>query len=116
MSNKQASESNGYVDGFVTQMKEGQRFAFRMAKLMADDRLWINSKSGQCREFFAVELARSNDCGGRSPLVDAVDVYRAVLVNGTTGGFEDGVDRDDLEHSVDRFPFLAAPVGQGANR
>src|SRR5688572_10185729 len=37
MSNKQATESNGYVEGFVTQMKEGQRFAFRMAKLMADE-------------------------------------------------------------------------------
>jgi hypothetical protein len=93
----------------------------KLAKLMADDRLWINSKSGQCREFFAVELAagnkaKSDDCGGRSPLVDAVDVYRAVLVNGTTAGFEDGVDRDDREHSVDSFPFLAEPVGQGANR
>lgn len=88
----------------------------KLARLMADDRLWINSKSGQCREFFAVELAKSNDCGGRSPLVDAVDVYRAVLVNGTTTGFEDGVDQDDREHSVERFPFLSEPVGQGANR
>lgn len=88
----------------------------KLAKVMADDRLWINSKSGTCREFFAVELGKGNDCGGRSPLVDAVDVYRAVLVNGTTTGFEDGVDQDDREHSVDSFPFLAAPVGEGANR
>jgi hypothetical protein len=88
----------------------------KLAKVMADDRLWINSKSGQCREFFAVELGKRNDCGGRSPVVDAVDVYRAELVNGTTKGFEDGVDQDDHEHSVDTFPFLAAPVGQGANR
>jgi hypothetical protein len=88
----------------------------KLAEVMADDRLWINSKSGQCREFFAVELKKRNDCGGRSPLVDAVDVYRAVLVNGTTTGFEDGVDVDDREHSIDTFPFLAAPVGQGANR
>jgi hypothetical protein len=88
----------------------------KLAKLMADDRLWINSKSGQCREFFAVEWGTSNDCGGRSPLVDAVDVYRAVLVNGTKTGFEDGVDQDDRQHSIDRFPFLAAPVGEGANR
>jgi hypothetical protein len=82
----------------------------KLAGLLADDRLWINSGSGQCREFFAVELAKSGDCGGRSPLVDAVDVYRAVLVNGTTTGFEDGVDQDDRQHSVDTFPFLAAPA------
>jgi hypothetical protein len=71
--------------------------------------LWIDSSLSQCREFFAVELGKK-DCGGRSPIVDAVDVYRAVLVNGTTTGFEDGVDQDDQQHSVDRFPFLAAPV------
>jgi hypothetical protein len=87
----------------------------QLARVMADDRLWINSSFGECREFFAVELAhasgkKSHDCGGRSPVVDAVDVYRAVLVNGTTTGFEDGVDQDDRQHSVDRFPFLAAPV------
>jgi hypothetical protein len=85
----------------------------KLARVMADDRLWIDSSFGECREFFAVELKRK-DCGGRSPLVDAVDVYRAVLVNGTTTGFEDGVDTDDQQHSTDRFPFLAAPVGTAA--
>lgn len=85
----------------------------KLAEVMADDRLWINSSFGECREFFAVEL-KKKDCGGRSPVVDAVDVYRAVLVNGTTKGFEDGVDQDDQQHSVDRFPFLAAPVGTAA--
>jgi hypothetical protein len=98
----------------------------KLARLLADDRLWINGASGECREFFAVELAsasrrksKNSDCGGRSPLVDAVDVYRAVLVNGTPIGFEDGVDRDDGQHSVDRFPFLAPPAStteQGAYR
>lgn len=96
----------------------------KLAQLLADDRLWIDSSSGQCHEFFAVELAhvtgekaKGLDCGGRSPVVDAVDAYRAVLVNGTTAGFEDGVDRDDREHSIDSFPFLAAPAtaGQGAH-
>lgn len=89
----------------------------KLAKLMADDRLWIDSSFGKCQEYFAVELAhaagskaKSTDCGGRSPLVDAVDVYRAVLVNGTTTGFEDGVDEDDREHSAEVFPFLAAPA------
>jgi len=82
----------------------------KLADVMADDRLWINSSLGECRKFFAVELGQRSDCGGRSPLVDAVDVYRAVLVNGTTTGFADGVDQDDRQHSVDEFPFLAAPA------
>jgi hypothetical protein len=90
----------------------------QLARLLADDRLWVNSASGRCQEFFAVELnAKTTDCGGRSPLADAVDVYRAVLVNGSTTGFEDGVDVDDRPHSLDRFPFLAAPaVEQGARQ
>lgn len=89
-----------------------------LAKVMADDRLWINSRSGRCQEYFAVELdPKTADCGGRTPLEDAVDVYRAVLVNGTTAGFADGVDRDDREHSIETFPFLAAPAAeQGASR
>jgi hypothetical protein len=82
----------------------------KLARVMADDRLWINSAYGECRKFFAVELGQRSDCGGRSPLVDAVDVYRAVLVSGTTTGFEDGVDQDDRQHSPDKFPFLAPPA------
>jgi len=38
-----------------------------------------------------------------------IDVYRSLLANGTTSGVDDGVDRDDHEHSTSVFPFLAAP-------
>ena len=95
----------------------GSRYR-KLARLMADDRLWIDSSLGECRKFFAVELDQ-RDCGGRSPIVDALDVYRAVLVNGTTTGFEDGVDQDDRQHSEHSFPFLAAPAsttGRGTFR
>lgn len=85
-----------------------------LAKLLADDRLWINSDSTKCTQFFAVELAHlgsqkslAGDCGGRTPNYDAVDVYRSLLANGTTQGVDDGVDRDDHEHSTTRFPFLS---------
>ena len=87
-----------------------------MAELLADDRLWVNSGSGHCAQFMAVELAElgrqrryARDCGGRTPTEDATDVYRAVLVNGTTTGVSDGVDRDERDHSDIVFPFLAAP-------
>jgi hypothetical protein len=87
-----------------------------LAELLADDRLWVNSGSGRCEQFMAVELATlmrrremARDCGGRTPIEDSTDVYRAVLINGTTTGASDGVGRDEREHSDRIFPFLAAP-------
>ena len=50
------------------------------------------------------------DCGGRTPTQDAVDVYRSLLATGKPRGIDDGVDRDELQHSVAQFPFLAAPA------
>lgn len=88
----------------------------RLAALLADDRLWINSASGQCRHFAAVELAalagrtdRETDCGGRSPGQDAVDIYRSLLSTGLESGIDDGVDRDEKPVSDTDFPFLAPP-------
>ena len=86
-----------------------------LAAVLADDRLWINSASGVCTQLFAVELASlaghsalATDCGGRTPLYDAANVWRALMVNGTTD-FDDGLRHDDHEHSATVFPFLAPP-------
>ena len=93
----------------------GRRYQ-ALAALLADDRLWVNVASTHCTRYLAVELdalAMSRtpgmDCGGRTPNYDAVDVFRSLLVNGTTTGVEDGVDRDDREHSTTTFPFLGRP-------
>jgi hypothetical protein len=87
-----------------------------MATVLADDRLWVNSASGVCTQLFAVELASlagrkylRNDCGGRTPNYDAVNVYRSVLVDGTNTSVDDGVHSDEKVHSATEFPFLAAP-------
>ena len=86
-----------------------------LAQLLADDRLWIDRRSTVCNELFAVERAAlggpgaARDCGGRTPNVDAVDAYRSLLVLGRTTGVDDGVERDDREHSTREFPFLAPP-------
>jgi hypothetical protein len=87
-----------------------------LATVLADDRLWVNSESTICGEFFSVELAAlAGDtsmniyCGGRTPNDDAIDVYRSVLSMGRSKGIDDGVDRDEREHSSTDFPFLAAP-------
>ncbi len=88
----------------------------RLARVLADDRLWVNSAATDCRQFFAVELAAlaggaasSLDCGGRTPNEDAVDVYRSLLATGKISGVSDGVDHDETVHSETVFPFLAPP-------
>jgi hypothetical protein len=88
----------------------------RLARMLADDRVWVNSKSAVCTQFLAVEFtefktpgALSNDCGGRTPNYDASNIFRSLLVNGTMAGAIDGLDHDDKVHSTTDFPFLAAP-------
>ena len=87
-----------------------------MAELLAHYGLWVNSASGVCTQLFAVELAQvtgrkelRNDCGGRTPNYDSVNVYRSLLVDGTYASVDDGVHRDDHVHSTTEFPFRPAP-------
>ena len=87
-----------------------------LATLLADDRLWINGASSVCTQLFAVELASlagqtalSGDCGGRTPNYDAANVFRSLLVDGTTVSINDGLQADERQHSDSEFPFLAAP-------
>jgi hypothetical protein len=89
----------------------------RLATLLADDRLWVNSAAKVCAQFFAVELAQLtgerafvNDCGGRSPTYSAANIYRSLLANGKPVGIDDGLMRDEHDHSSTAFPFLAAPA------
>jgi len=88
----------------------------RLAKILADDRVWVNSKSAVCTQFLSVEFtslqtpgAISSDCGGRTPNYDASNIFRSLLVNGTMAGAIDGLNHDDKVHSTTDFPFLAAP-------
>lgn len=88
----------------------------RLAQLLADDRLWIDSRAPACREMFSVERAAlatppsaGNDCGGRTLADDSVDVFRSLLVLGATEGVDDGIGCDDHVHSMTEFPFVAAP-------
>jgi hypothetical protein len=87
-----------------------------LAAVLADDRLWVNSASSVCTQLFAVELANlagqpalKDDCGGRTPNYNAANVWRSLLVEGSTVGVDDGLDHAEREHSTTVFPFLAAP-------
>lgn len=81
----------------------------QLARLFADDRLWIDTRTATCTQFLAVERGVAGDCGGRTPLYDVSDGFRSMLALGQLTGLSDGVDRDDRDHSTTDFPFLAAP-------
>ncbi|WP_395406419.1 DUF4331 family protein [Pseudoduganella sp. UC29_106] len=90
----------------------------RLAELLADDRLWINSAAHGCTQLFAVEMAAAgdaryrDDCGGRALDYDASNVYRSLLAAGANAGVDDGVHADDVVHSNEVFPYVAPPRGE----
>lgn len=80
-----------------------------LAQVLVDDRLWIDSRQTRCKQFLGVERGISGDCGGRAPTLDAVDVFRSLLMDGSLDGLPDGANRDDGKHSDAVFPFLGPP-------
>jgi hypothetical protein len=87
-----------------------------LAGVLADDRLYVNTASGACQQYLAVEGnalgITNNDCGGRTPLHDTIDVSYSVLALGALTGVGDGIPLDaDGTASLSAFPFLDAPEG-----
>jgi hypothetical protein len=115
----------GLYDGFdgrcgnqwLADTKGDPRTRYRkLATLLADDRVWVNSASTTCTQFLAVEFtslgesgALPGDCGGRTPNYDASNIFRSLLMDGTSNGGVDGLTHDEKNHSTTVFPFLAAP-------
>jgi hypothetical protein len=106
----------------LAETKESPSRYRTLAKLFADDRLWVNSASSVCTQFFAVELVNlagqgtlSNDCGGRAPTYDTSNVWRSLLIAGATTGISDGLHQDEHPPSATAFPFLAPPDPHGVN-
>lgn len=86
-----------------------------LAGVLADDRLYVNTDSGTCQTYLAVEAnflgIANDDCGGRTPLYDTVDVSYSVLATGMLSGVGDGVDRDqDGNASPSNFPYYDRPL------
>ncbi len=83
-----------------------------LAGVLADDQLYVNSDGKMCTVYLAVEANATNiianaDCGGRTPMMDVIDVSYSVLAIGALKGVDDGVAADDATHSLTDFPFLA---------
>lgn len=86
-----------------------------LAGVLADDRLFVNTASGSCQQYLAVEGNAvgipNSDCGGRTPLEDTIDVSYSVLAIGALTGVGDGIPNDsDSTPSLSEFPFLAPPI------
>jgi hypothetical protein len=86
-----------------------------LAGVLADDRLYVNTASGTCQQYLAVEGnavgITNDDCGGRTPLHDTIDVSYSVLAIGALAGVGDAIAQDsDGTASLTEFPFLQPPV------
>lgn len=86
--------------------------------VLPDDELYVDTTSGTCNQYLAVELAalgvKNTDCGGRAPTYDTIDVTYAALaaaalaVPGPAPNL-DGVASDGSSNK-DTFPFLGDPL------
>lgn len=85
-----------------------------LAGVLADDQLYVNTASGTCQQYLAVEGnavgITNTDCGGRTPLEDTIDVTYSVLAIGALTGVGDGIPKDaDGTASLTAFPYLDTP-------
>jgi hypothetical protein len=85
-----------------------------LAGVLADDQLYVNTDSGICETYLAVEAnalgITNEDCGGRTPLYDTIDVSYSVLAAGTLEGVTDAIPEDtDSDASIVELPFYAEP-------
>jgi hypothetical protein len=76
-----------------------------LATLLADDRLYVDTRLPACAQYFALERG-APDCGGRTPAENVVDDTYAILAGGT--GLTNGIAAPASPPTA-AFPYLAAP-------
>jgi len=86
-----------------------------LANILADDQLYVNTASGTCNQYLAVETTAigiaNTDCGGRTPLENSIDVTYSVVAVGALTGVTNGITSDaDGTAALTVFPFLDRPV------
>jgi hypothetical protein len=86
-----------------------------LADILADDQLYVNTASGTCNQYLAVETnaigIANTDCGGRTPLENTIDITYSVVAVGALTGVTNGITSDaDGTASLTAFPFLDRPV------
>lgn len=85
-----------------------------LAGVLADDKLYVNSASGDCTTYLAVEgdaLGLSNnDCGGRVMSYDVIKVSYSALAVGNFDALDDNIAAEAVPSDPLTFPFLADPI------
>jgi hypothetical protein len=88
----------------------------KLADVLVDDQLYVDTSSGTCTTYLGVEANATNiianaDCGGRTLSEDVVDESYSLLAAGALMGVTDGVSADDKAsaETPTTFPFLAPP-------
>ena len=86
-----------------------------LADILADDQLYVNTASGTCNQYLAVEAnaigLTNTDCGGRTPPENTIDITYSVVAVGALTGVTNGITSDaDGTASLTVFPFLDQPV------
>ena len=85
-----------------------------LAGVLADDRLYVRTDKTTCATYLGVEAnavgVTNDDCGGRTPVYNTVDVTYSVLAIGKFSGVTNGFTSDsEGAPNASTFPFLGAP-------
>ncbi len=87
-----------------------------LASVLADDRLYVRTDKTTCTTYLGAEAnavgVTNDDCGGRTPLYNTIDVTYSALAIGKFSGVTNGFTSDsEGSPSATTFPFLGAPNG-----
>jgi hypothetical protein len=85
-----------------------------LASVLADDRLYVRTDKTTCTTYLGVEAnavgIANNDCGGRTPLYNTIDVTYSALAIGAFSGVTNGFTSDSEGNpNATTFPFLGTP-------
>jgi hypothetical protein len=85
-----------------------------LATVLADDRLYVRTDKTTCTTYLGVEAnavgVTNDDCGGRTPLYNTIDVTYSALAIGQFSGVTNGFTSDSEGNpNATTFPFLGAP-------
>jgi hypothetical protein len=97
----------------------GGRYDFP-ATVLVDDELYVNTGSGTCSLYLAVEAAAlgvgaaKGDCGGRTPTENTIDETYTLLTGGVSAFLSGSLVTNGITADADNppgttFPFLGAP-------
>ena len=85
-----------------------------LAGVLVDDRLYVRTDKTTCTTYLGVEAnavgLTNDDCGGRTPLYNTIDVTYSALAIGEFSGVTNGFTSDSEGNpNATTFPFLGPP-------